>query len=94
MSNTRRKFDNELKKRAVSLSYSESRTVKGTAKSLGVSPDMLHRWRKKYTSSGEKTKMASQGEELTKLKRRIVELEEEHDILIKASAYFAKNQKR
>jgi transposase-like protein len=38
--------------------------------------------------------MASQQEELIKLQRRIAELEEENDILKKASAYFAKNQKK
>ena len=38
--------------------------------------------------------MTTQQEELTKLKRKIAELEEENDILKKASAYFAKNQKK
>lgn len=94
MPDTRRRFDEEFKKRAVQLSYSEGRTVKGTAESLGISPTVLHRWRKKFTPDGQKTKMASQQEELIKLQRRIAELEEENDILKKASAYFAKNQKK
>ena len=94
MPNTRRTFDEEFKKRAVQLSYSEDRAVKGTAESLGISPTMLHRWRKTYTPDGDKTRMASQKEELNKLQRRIAELEEENDILKKASAYFAKNQRK
>lgn len=94
MSSKRRRFDETFKKRAVQLSYAEDRTVKGTAESLGITPDMLHRWRKKYTPVGEKTKMASQAEELVKLQRRIAQLEEENDLLKKASAYFARNQKK
>lgn len=94
MPNTRRRFDEEFKKRAVQLSYGSERTVKGTAESLGISPTLLHRWRKQYTPSGDKNQMTTQQEELTKLKRKIAELEEENDILKKASAYFAINQKK
>jgi len=38
--------------------------------------------------------MVSQQEELARLRSRNAELKEENDILKKASAYFAKNQKR
>ena len=94
MPNKRRRFDEEFKKRAVRLSHSSERTVKGTAESLDIDANMLHRWRKKYTPIGDRTKMATQQEEVLKLRRRIAQLEEENDILKKASAYFARNQKR
>lgn len=93
MPNTRRRYDEEFKKRAVELSYSEGRTVSGTAESLGISVSILHRWRKQYTSDGDKTKMASQQEELARLRRKNAELMEENEILKKASAYFAKTKK-
>lgn len=38
--------------------------------------------------------MAEQHDEIGRLQCRIAELEEENDILKKASAYFAKNQKQ
>lgn len=94
MPNYRRKYDEEFKKRAVRMSYSSERTVKAVAESLGISTSILTRWRKKYTPDGDKTQLAEQQDELGRLRSRVAELEEENDILKKASAYFAKNQNR
>ncbi|NCC62599.1 MAG: transposase [Verrucomicrobiae bacterium] len=93
MPNSRRKYDEEFRRRAVRLSYSSERSVKATAESLGINTNMLHRWRNQYTPDGDKTQMAEQDDELRKLRYRIAELEEENDILKKASAFFARNQK-
>jgi len=60
---------------------------------LGISNSMLYRWRKKYTETGEKTEETVQTEEVRWLRKRIAELEEENEILKKASAYFAKHQR-
>ena len=49
MTETRKKYDEEFKKRAVRMSFSSERTVKQVAESLGISSNMLYRWRKKYT---------------------------------------------
>lgn len=92
--NRRRQYDEEFKKRAVRMSYSSDRTIKGVAESLGICTSILNRWRKKYTPDGDKTQMVEQKDELDLLRSRVAELEEENDILKKASAYFAKNQKR
>lgn len=93
MSKERRKYDEEFKKRAVRLSYSSDRTVQEVAASLGVHPSVLHRWRRRYTPDGDKTQMVSQQEEISDLRSKIAELEEENYILKKASAFFAKHQK-
>ena len=89
----RRKYDEEFKRRAVRLSYSSERTIKEVADSLGINEGNLHRWRRKYTPAGEITQHAQQQSEIGRLQHRIAELEEENDILKKASAYFAKNLK-
>jgi len=93
MSNNRKKYDEEFKKRAVRMSYSSERPVKSVAESLGVTSNMIYRWRKEYTPDGDRTQMAQQQDELSELRRRNAELEEENYILKKASAFFAKNQK-
>ena len=54
---------------------------------------MIYLWRKKYTPEGDKTKMAQQQEDMSELRSRIAELEEENYILKKASAFFAREIK-
>lgn len=93
MSETRRKYDEEFKKRAVRMSFSSERAVTQVAESLGISSNMLYRWRKKYTPDGEKTEMAQQQDEMRQLRLRNAELEEENYILKKAAAFFAQHQK-
>lgn len=93
MSKKRRKYDEEFKKRAVRMSYTSERPVTEVAESLGITTNMIYRWRQKYTPDGDKTQMAEQQDELSKLHSRVAELEEENYILKKATAFFAKNQK-
>jgi transposase len=93
MSSTRKKYDEEFKQRAVRMSYSSERPVTAVADSLGITSNMIYRWRRKYTPDGEKTQLAQQQDELSELRKRIAELEEENYILKKASAFFAKNQR-
>ena len=93
MSTKRRKYDEEFKKRAVRLSYTSERPVTEVAESLGITTNMIYRWRQKYTPDGDKTQMAEQHEELSTWHSRVAELEEENYILKKATAFFAKNQK-
>lgn len=93
MNKDRRQYDEEFKKRAVQLSYKPDRTVQSVVDSLGISQSMLYRWRQKYSEQGEKTEKTVQTEEVRLLRKRIAELEEENEILKKASAYFAKHQR-
>ena len=60
---------------------------------LGINISLLYRWRKKYTPEGEKTQFATLEEENRALKLENAELKIERDMLKKAAAYFAKNQK-
>jgi len=93
MNKDRRQYDEEFKKRAVQLSYNPDRMVQSVVDSLGISQSMLYRWRQKYSEQEEKTEKAVQTEEVRLLRKRIAELEEENEILKKASAYFAKHQR-
>ena len=93
MSNNRQQYDEEFKKNAVGLSYASRKTVKEVADHLGVSVTLLYRWRKRYTPQGDKTKYATMEEENRALRLEVAELHMERDMLKKAAAYFAKNQK-
>jgi transposase len=93
MSEIRRKYDEEFKKNAVKLSYASPKTIGEVAKDLGITSSMLYRWRKRYTSDGDKTRFATLEEENRALRLELAELKIEQDMLKKATAYFAKLQK-
>ncbi len=93
MSNTRQKYDTEFKKNAVRLSYASTKTIKEVAEDLGIVESVLYRWRKLYTPHGEKTQYATMEEENRSLRLEVAELRIERDMLKKAAAFFAKNQK-
>ncbi len=90
----KKNYDEEFKKRAVQMSYSSNRTVRSTAKGLGIHESVLYRWRKRYTPTGDVTQAAEREGELKRLRKKVSELEEENDLLKKASAYFAALQRK
>jgi transposase len=89
MSEIRAKYDEEFKKNAVKLSFASPKSVKQVAEDLGISENLIYRWRKKYTIDGDKTRYATLEEEMKALKLENAELKIERDMLKKATAYFA-----
>ena len=89
MSEIRKKYDVEFKKNAVKLSYASPKSVRQTAEDLGISENMLHNWRKKFTAQGDKTRYATMEDENKALRLENAKLKMEADMLKKATAYFA-----
>jgi transposase len=95
----RTQYTPEFKEEAVRLLESDTRSVEEIAASLGVNPTLLQKWRVKLR--GMRRKVASledavspdEREELRRLRKRLKEVEEERDILKKATAFFAKQSK-
>jgi len=93
MSGIRKQYDEEFKKNAVKLSYASPKSVKQTAEDLGITENLLYRWRKKYTAEGDKTRYATLEEENKALRLQLAEARIEADMLKKATAYFANLRK-
>ncbi len=94
----RRRYDREFKEGAVRLVIEGGQTVSGTAKDLGITENMLGRWKKQYLEDREHAfpgmgHMKPEDAELRQLRRRVAELEEEREILKKALAIFSKHPK-
>jgi transposase len=93
----RRSFTPEFKRDAVRL-VQEGRSLTEVAQSLGIARSLLQYWRKQL---GEKEaaafpgkgKVGGEAAEIAELKKRLRDAEEERDILKKALAYFADDQK-
>ena len=95
---TRRRYDREFKEGAVRLVLEGGQTLAGTAKDLGITENMLQRWRQEYLEDREHAfpgtgRMKPQDAEVYNLKKRVTELEQEREILKKALAIFSKHPK-
>ena len=98
------KYTIEYKVQAVRWSHDPARSVKEVALALDIHPFMLSRWRKEYregkfgmpTSKKEpkpEGKLLEQ-DEITRVKRRVAELEEENNILKKWRRFQAEERRK
>lgn len=85
-----RRYDEEFKQEAVRLYRSSGLGVRKVAEDLGVSAYALRQWVARDDAGPE---AISESEELKKLKRENRVLREEREILRKAAAFFAKENR-
>ena len=84
----------EFKDEAVALVLEQGYSVPEAAKSLGIAPSMLYKWKKFHEQQAEEQALAEdEREELKRLRKEVKELRMKKDILKKASAFFAKEMK-
>lgn len=91
---TRRQFTDEFKSEAVRLTRESGRPVAQVARDLGISDNVLYRWRteQRQVESQGRTRQAvhTEQDELTRLRRENETLRKERDLLRRAAAFFAK----
>ena len=91
---TRRHFTDEFKLEAVRLIRESGRPVAQVARELGISDNVLYRWRteQRYVESqgGTRQSVRAEQDELTRLKRENETLRKERDFLKRAAAFFAR----
>jgi transposase len=91
----RRKFTREFKLEAVRLVRERGVAVKQAAHDLGVHENVLRKWVKDFAVDPAQAfpghgQMKPEQAEIARLKREVIKLKAERDILKKAAAYFAK----
>jgi transposase len=87
-------YSKEFKEEAVALVHEQDYSVPEAAKSLGVTPNLLYRWKQKIEDERQgKALSEDEREELKKLRKEVKNLRMEKEILKKASAFFAKEMK-
>jgi transposase len=94
----RKKFDKAFKEQVVLRILAEESTMADTANELNVHYTTVRDWVKFYKQDGESAfpgsgNLKAEDDEIRKLRKQLADLKEENDILKKAAAYFAKNQK-
>ncbi|OUD10441.1 hypothetical protein BVC71_02765 [Marivivens niveibacter] len=84
-------FTDDFKRDAVAQITERGYPVKEVSERLGVSTHSLYAWKRKFAESvsGDSEKDA----EIRRLKRELLRVTEERDILKKVTAYFARDAK-
>lgn len=88
------RYTDEFKKEAVRQVVENGYSVVETAKRLGVNPESLRTWKKRFESpeAVAKHKIEQSAQiEIKRLQKELKRVTEERDILKKAAAYFASN---
>jgi transposase len=94
---SRRRYTREFKLEAVHLAYNRDGKVTEVANSLGIHPNILHRWIKEHEDDPAHSfpgngNLRTPDEQIRQLKNQLREAEEERDILKKALAIFSKKK--
>ncbi len=99
MSKKKRKtYTREFKTEAVRLITEKGYSIAEVSRNLGVEYSVLRRWKKQLADDPQyafpgKGRLKAPDEELRRLQRKLDRVTEERDILKKALAYFAEDQK-
>lgn len=94
----RPKFDKAFKEQTVLKILSKEATITEMAQTLNVHYTTVRDWVRSYRRDGNSSfpgsgNLKPEDDELRRLLRELADLKEENEILKKAAAYFAKNQK-
>ena len=96
----RRKYDPDFKRNAVVLTEEPGRTISNVAENLGISKDLLYRWRRELRSKDEiafpgngREALTFQQQKIRDLEKKLKDAEMERDILKKAMAIFSRAPK-
>jgi transposase len=94
MAEKRRQYTEEFKREAIRLVTEQGYGVSETARHLGINAHMLGRWKREFDTQGSAAfpgngRMASDQEELRRLRDENKRLRMERDMLQKALGFFA-----
>ncbi len=96
----RRKYDPEFKTNAVLLTAEPGRSVREVAENLGISSELIYRWRRQMRDRGElafpghgKMALTEEQKRIRELEKKLHDTEMERDILKKAMAIFSRASK-
>jgi transposase len=81
-----RKYDDEFKKEAI-RKFLDGQSIASISRETGVSEGLLHKWKNKIIQKGD----GEVDREKLEMRKRILELEMENEILKKAALIFSRS---
>jgi len=90
----RRAFTPEFKREAVRMVDESEKTIAQISKELGIGDNLISRWRREQADQiVEVKRVEDKDAQIRRLEAELRDLKEDHDILKKAAAYFAKHSR-
>ncbi len=89
----RRQYTDEFRADAVRMAAAEHANIAQTARDLGLADSLLRKWIKASRTEPASGLSGDERAELAHLRREVRRLNEEREILKKATAFFAKEQR-
>ena len=85
-------YTSEFRENAIKLALGSEQPVSQTADNLGINHNTLHTWISKYGPPSENQNALKEHhfDKIKRLKKQLVQVTQERDLLRKAAAYFAK----
>jgi len=84
-----KKYDDEFKRDALRKVF-DGQSVRSVAEELGVNESLIHKWKRAAKTFGDGSRSGSELAEIEALKKRNRELEQEVEILKKATLIFGR----
>lgn len=90
-----KRYTKEFKREAVALAQQEGNSYKQVAESLGIHENTIYKWSRELKKHGQDAFPGSghqlpEQQELSKLRKELLQVKTERDILKKALQFFAK----
>ena len=90
----RRDFTPEFKREAVRMVEETDKTMAAVSRELGIGGNLIARWRKELADKEvEASRVDDKDAEIRRLRAELRDLKEDHDIVKKAAAYFARTKR-
>ena len=84
-----KEYDDEFKRNALQKVF-DGQSVRSVAEELGINESLIHKWKRAAFTKGDGTRSGTELAETETLKKRIRELEQEVEILKKATLIFGR----
>ena len=84
-----KKYDDEFKRNALRKVF-DGQSVRSVAEELGVNESLIHKWKRAAKTAGDGKQSGTELAEIEVLKKRNRELEQEVEILKKATLIFGR----
>jgi transposase len=90
----RRKFTDEFKLEAIRMVDESDKTIAQVSRDLGINSNLIGRWKQELSDREiEAGRVDDKDAEIARLRAELRDMKEDHDILKKAAAYFAKHSR-